>query len=111
MNSRRRAILEAIVDSDDASASEKLQAIALLHGDGPEPTSRRDLSHLTDEELDASLDEHLAADLSQLVAAELEGVQPQGIAAEMWAAMPRVAAALAAEVERRAEARARGHTD
>jgi hypothetical protein len=47
MNSRRRAILEAIVDSDDASASEKLQAIALLHGDGPEPTSRRDLSHLT----------------------------------------------------------------
>jgi hypothetical protein len=113
MDERRPAILQGIIDAADSTPEQKLRAVELLNaddGDGHED-ELRDFSHLSDGELDASLDQHLSGDLPQLVANQLEGVPLVGIVAETWGPMPRFAKALAREVERRAEARARELAD
>jgi hypothetical protein len=115
MTDDRRAVLEGIAFGDDAriTPGDRLAAIRELRERYPEPAyeSPPDLAAMSAEELDERMDAELSADLPQLVARELDGAKLKGVAAETWAAMPKTAAAFAAQVERRAEARARELAD
>jgi len=66
MDERRRAILEGIIDAADSTPEQKLRAIEVLNEAEP-VHERRDLSHLSDQELDHFLDEELAGDLPALL--------------------------------------------
>ncbi|MBA3364690.1 MAG: hypothetical protein H0U03_02735 [Actinobacteria bacterium] len=110
-HAKRRAALEEIAYSADASPADRMRALeALREYQGVEPNPA--LVETSDQELFDTMDDELSSDLLDIIASVLDGRDISGSVAETtWNGWPRTVENIASEINRRVTLAVEEHTD